>query len=136
MPPLRDRAEDIPELVAHFLSRISDELHRPLPKLTRAALRKLTSFSWPGNVRQLEHVLTKALALSDADGSIGATDIDLPHAVAAPQLSRAEFERAEAERIATALAENRYNVSKVARLLDIPRATLYRRMARYGLSAQ
>ncbi len=107
---------------------------RPAAELSGAALRKLTRFDWPGNVRQLEHVITKAVALSEGD-RIQAGDIDLPKALAtaAPSLSRVAFERDEIERIAEALAEHRWNVSKVARSLSIPRATLYRRLKRQGL---
>ncbi|MBW2459365.1 MAG: sigma-54-dependent Fis family transcriptional regulator [Deltaproteobacteria bacterium] len=134
LPPLRERTEDIPALANHILGRTAEQLGRPAAELTGTALRKLTRFDWPGNVRQLEHVITKAVALSEGD-RIKARDIDLPKPLptTAPNLSRAAFERAEIERIAATLAEHRWNVAKVARVLGIPRATLYRRLKQYGL---
>ena len=134
LPPLSDRAEDIPPLAAHMLTRVAEQLNRQVPELTAQALRKLAGFDWPGNVRQLEHVITKAVALSEG-ARIHGRDIDLPAPLpSAPAgLSRAAFERTEIENIAASLAENRWNVTKVARLLGIPRPTLYRRIKRHGL---
>lgn len=134
LPPLRQRQEDIPALIRRFLTLAVEHLGRPaIPELTRQALEALISASWPGNVRQLEHVVTRAVALSDTS-RLGAGDFDLqgdPH----PQLclDRRAFERQEAAEIAQALSLNRFNVSKVARILGIPRATLCRKMKRYGL---
>ena len=134
LPPLRDRAEDIPELVSHILRRVGERLGRPTPELDRMALRRLMAFDWPGNVRQLEHVVTKAVALADAE-RIGARDIELPRPRARDddRLSRAAFARAELGRIAEALAEHRWNLAKAARALGLSRPTLYRRIKRHGL---
>jgi len=134
IPSLRDRAEDIPELVDHFLHRIAEGMDRALPEVTRSALQKLLAFDWPGNVRQLEHALTRATVMSEG-ARIGVRDIDLPREESKPEmgLSRKEFEQAEAERIAEELVNHRWNVSKVSRVLGIPRPTLYRRIERYGL---
>jgi serine/threonine-protein kinase PknK len=134
LPPLRDRTEDIPELVSHILGRVGERLGRPTPELDRMALRRLMAFDWPGNVRQLEHVVTKAVALADAE-RIGARDIELPRprTIDDDRLSRAAFERAELGRIAEALAEHRWNLAKAARALGLSRPTLYRRIKRHGL---
>jgi two-component system NtrC family response regulator len=92
------------------------------------------SHDWPGNVRQLEHVITKAVVMAEGD-RITAGDIELP----SPEVrvegrrSRADFARDEAERIARALVDHRWNVAEVARVLGIPRPTLYRRIKRHGL---
>ncbi len=77
LPPLRERIDDIPQLVDHFLERFAKRFDRPKKALTREALRRLSSFSWPGNVRQLENVLLNAWVLSD-DTEITEEDIDLP----------------------------------------------------------
>lgn len=134
LPPLRERREDIPLLVRHFLARFAEEAGQERSELTGPALRRLLSYEWPGNVRQLEHVLTRAAVLCDEE-KIRAADIELPRpkVQADERFSRKAFERAEVERIASALVEHRWNVSKVARVLDIPRPTLYRRIKRYGL---
>src|SRR5208282_4417006 len=70
VPPLRERAEDVPLLVEHFVKKHAPDRSM---KVTRAAMSKLTSFSWPGNVRQLENELRRALVLSD--GTIDVADL-------------------------------------------------------------
>jgi DNA-binding NtrC family response regulator len=135
LPPLRERLDDLPELVTFLMRRAAESLSRTTPELTRGALGKLLGFDWPGNVRQLEHMLTKALVMAEGDRVTG-RDVELPESrpAPAPGLTRVDFEHAEAERIAQALASNRWNVSKVSRLLDIPRPTLYRKIQKYGLT--
>ena len=136
IPPLRERLEDVPALARHVLARVSAQLGREPPELTRAALRKLVSYAWPGNVRQLENVLTKALVLADAS-TISPADIDLPASSIAPAsdaaVDRTRFDRMEASRVMDSLVAHRWNVSEVARALGIPRATLYRKLRRWGL---
>ncbi len=133
LPALRQRREDIPVLVRHFLSSAATQLGRAVPDLTRQALERLTAHPWPGNVRQLEHVVTRAVALTDAS-RVTVTDLELPpEGTSHGTLDRTAFELHESEQIAQALSENRFNVSKVSRLLTIPRATLWRKMRRYGL---
>ena len=135
LPPLRERAEDIPVLVHHLVAAAAERMGRPPADITPAALRKLAAFRWPGNVRQLENAVTKALVMCERD-RITAVDIELPDdgAPAMEGMDRAAFEEQEAERIAEALAANRWNVAKVSRLLAIPRPTLYRKLRRYGLN--
>jgi serine/threonine-protein kinase PknK len=137
LPPLRERTEDIPLLVHHLLSRAAERMGRGSPEVTGQALRKLVGFPWPGNVRQLENVVTKALVLSEGD-RITASDIELPDEAkdSTAGLDRTTFMRQEAQRIADALAANRYNVAKVSRLLGIPRPTLYRKLRRYGIGRE
>jgi transcriptional regulator with GAF, ATPase, and Fis domain len=133
LPSLRDRIDDIPELALHLLERASERTGRAAPSLTPPALRKLMGFHWPGNVRQLENVLLRASVLADSD-RIRAEDIALPDPAAPSNaLTRDEFEHREMQQIADTLAEHRWNVAHVARVLDIPRPTLYRKLKRYGL---
>jgi DNA-binding NtrC family response regulator len=73
MPPLRERKEDIPMLVDHFLRRFAEENKRPVPRFTPAALKLLVDYDWPGNVRELENVVERAVVLSSQD----LIDIDL-----------------------------------------------------------
>ncbi len=77
VPPLRERVEDIPPLIDHFLSLYSARYHRERKTLARDALRKMCAYPWPGNVRQLEHVLMSAWLMSD-QSEIPADDIELP----------------------------------------------------------
>lgn len=64
LPPLRERKEDIPLLAEHLLAKISRELHTQVRGLTPDALNRLVSYNWPGNIRELEHALTRAVVLS------------------------------------------------------------------------
>lgn len=77
IPPLRERSEDIPALIDHFLTLFASRHKRDRKTIARGAVRRLTAFDWPGNVRQLEHVLLNAWLLSD-DEEIGEDDLDLP----------------------------------------------------------
>jgi transcriptional regulator of acetoin/glycerol metabolism len=94
----------------------------------------LAAHPFPGNVRELENVLTRAFVLSGGD-LLGAADLDLGQARARTGRSRnrEEFEGEERERILRSLESSRWNVSVVARTLGIPRNTLYRKLSRYGL---
>ena len=77
VPPLRDRAEDIPLLIDHFISIFATRYRRDRKTVSREAVRRLCGFPWPGNVRQLEHVLLSAWLMSEGL-EIGVEDIELP----------------------------------------------------------
>jgi len=77
LPPLRERAEDVAPLVDHFLGIFAARYKRDKCSVSREALRRLTQYSWPGNVRQLEHVLLNAWVLSD-EPVLGPEDFDIP----------------------------------------------------------
>lgn len=84
LPALRERSDDIPQLVDHFFARFAARFQRSKKSLSREALHRLLEYSWPGNVRQLENVLLNAWVLSE-DDVIEEEDIDLPIASRAPQ---------------------------------------------------
>ena len=140
LPSLRDRVEDIPALARHLLAELSGEMGREAPKLTTGALRRLGRYRWPGNIRQLRNVLSRALVLAEAD-LLDETVIELPgEADAASRsaeeprfASRRDFEANEAAAILAALNRHGWNVSEVSRDLGIPRTTLYRKFKKYGL---
>lgn len=131
LPPLRERLDDIPNLARHLLTRLASAQGRDEPELTAAAARKLLSFDYPGNVRQLENLLSQALVFC-ANDRIEPEDLVLPEM---PRRRRGhrEFEAAEAAEIAAALEATRWNVAEVSRRLGIPRTSLYRKLKRYGL---
>jgi transcriptional regulator with GAF, ATPase, and Fis domain/tetratricopeptide (TPR) repeat protein len=141
LPPLRERAEDIPLLAEHFLSLIAKRLERPPPTLRQDAWKALATYGWPGNVRQLENALTTALVFSQGE-AIGAGDLQLPPSSppAAPPADqpvlpgdRQAFERHEAERIRATLRDHGWNVRATAAFLSMPRSSLYNKMKRYGI---
>ncbi|WP_437308880.1 sigma 54-interacting transcriptional regulator [Sorangium sp. So ce388] len=133
LPPLRDRPDDIPAIAQAIVEKLAARQGRPAFRLSRGALRRLATYGWPGNVRQLENVLARACVLAPGP-EIGPADIQLPAAAPAPRgRSRADYRGAEEERIRAALELSRWNVCEVSRSLGIPRTTLYRKLARYGL---
>ena len=81
LPPLRERPEDIPQLVDHFLGLFAARYKREKKRLSRDAMRRLAGYDWPGNVRQLEHVLLNAWVLGDQP-ELEAADLDLPDGLA------------------------------------------------------
>jgi DNA-binding NtrC family response regulator len=83
VPPLRERVDDIPPLIDHFLSLFAARYRRDRKTMSRDALRKLCAYPWPGNVRQLEHVLLSAWLMSDTS-EIPADDVELPTPLHAP----------------------------------------------------
>ncbi len=140
LPPLRERRDDIPGLVAHFLPRLAAQLERPAPRLAPAVLEALAGHAWPGNVRELLNVLEQALNLA-AGEEIGLAD--LPEELhggpgpavtsAAPAL--APLWQVERTAILGALRQHRGNLSRVARDLGIARNTLYEKLRRYHIPA-
>jgi DNA-binding NtrC family response regulator len=137
LPALRERIEDLPELTRVILGRIAKHAGRPPATLAPDALRALATYAFPGNVRELENILTRAFVLAEGE-RIDAADLGLGRAPARPRHSRtrAEFEADERERILEALRGARWNVSVVSRSLGIPRNTLYRKLERYGLTRE
>jgi two-component system response regulator HydG len=136
LPPLRERGKDIDELVDHFLARASERSGREL-RITDAARRLLSSYDFPGNVRELEHRLEAAATLSPS-GVIGVKDF--PPALRTKARGAhlrpsgaATLEEIERAHIETALRRTRWNKARAARTLGIDRATLYRKLKRYGL---
>ncbi|NOY94504.1 MAG: GAF domain-containing protein, partial [Deltaproteobacteria bacterium] len=131
VPPLRDRREDIAPIAADILRRLAEQLAVELPELHPDARRALLSHAWPGNVRELENVLSRAVVMSD--GVLRVEHLGLPERGTLPR-SRGEFQQGEAERILRELQATEWNISEVGRRLGIPRNSLYRKLARYGIA--
>jgi DNA-binding NtrC family response regulator len=151
VPALRERVEDIPLLLDHFLSLFSTRYRRDRKSVARDALRRLCAFPWPGNVRQLEHVLLSAWLMTDGT-EVRAEDLELPATAArtsTPSNARAKAETgatpagrsgaksdhrtAERERIVSALTASNWNRVRAAKLIGLPRRTFYRRLKEFGL---
>jgi serine/threonine-protein kinase PknK len=143
LPPLRDRTDDIPLLVDHFLGRIGDQFGGLRRRVTRAALDALATYRWPGNVRQLEHALMNAAILSPAE-VLDTSDFRLesprdpssteprPAAVTHHEPT-SESVPSEKARILKALEQCSGNKTKAAQALGMPRRTFYRRLRSYGI---
>lgn len=143
VPPLRERREDIPGLIDALFQRIRERHGLPDVRLSPAVYRRLISYSWPGNVRQLENVLERLLVLSSTDVI---TEEDLPEELISPAASTAvlwpnlpeeglSLEEIERELISRALEKFNGNQTQAARYLDISRRTLIYRMEKHGLAA-
>lgn len=135
IPSLRERREDIPALCDYLLDRAAESMSREKAGLRSDALRLLMRHPWPGNVRQLDNVLRRALLMSDGE-RIGVDDLDFgpaPERRRATAADRSAFEKQEAQRILAALEQHRWNVSAVARALGVPRNTLYRKLRKYRI---
>jgi two-component system response regulator PilR (NtrC family) len=139
MPPLRECREDVPALARHFVARLAQAAGRPVPALTEAAQAALQAYQFPGNVRELENVLERSMALMAAD-TIDAADLNLvpPETDAAP-VAAAELplqdrlDLAEKNAILDALQKTRFNRTAAARLLGVTFRSLRYRMQRLGL---
>jgi Nif-specific regulatory protein len=142
VPPLREHAEDIPELARFFLERLSVQCRRSF-KLTQAAMRKLQAFGWPGNVRQLRAVLESAAVMSesdaiDADGLplSGPEPVMLHSANGADLPQSLDVDELETWAIRKALQQTGGNVSQAARLLGMSRDTLHTKLKKKGIDRE
>jgi len=143
LPPLRERREDIPLLVAHFLALYARRYDRPPPELSEAARDALTAHDWPGNVRALRHAVERAVILSnggplqpdDFPLSAGAPRVPVTAPAVPPPAETADLnlDRTEKRMVEEALRKHGYNISLAAAELGLSRAALYRRMEKHGL---
>lgn len=132
LPPLRRRAADIPALVQLFLEKYARVYGREVPQVQEAALARLASYSWPGNIRQLQHVVEKALIISGSS-TLTIADFDIIPDIKAGTSEGGTLEDVERAAIAEALQSCGGNLSEVARRLGITRQTLYNKLRRYEL---
>ncbi|MBN1548716.1 MAG: sigma 54-interacting transcriptional regulator [Syntrophaceae bacterium] len=143
IPPLRERITDIPLLVDHFLKKHGDANHSRAKKISPQALELLLSYPWPGNVRQLESVIERAVILAEGD-IIHETDLPLEvrHTSVSPRSGSIidlpeeglNLEELEKYLLARALEKSGGVIAKAARLLGLTYRTLQYRMSKYGLT--
>lgn len=158
-PPLRERQEDLYELALHFVPLYAERASKPISGIDDDALRRLAAYAWPGNVRQLENVIERAVVLAEGN-SISLHDLppeilqaepqssyprrpaatpppanlDVATALAEPDTLVGELADLERERLIDALAQCRGNKSQAARVLGIPRSTLFSKLRKLGLA--
>jgi len=135
LPALRDRREDIPALVAHFVTLHSRAQGKTPPSISNQAMKVILSYPWPGNVRELSNVIERACILCDADRlDVSHLPSELQAASDLPTALRDAVEEFERRHIAWVLRAAGGNRERAARMLEIDPATLYRRLAKYQLS--
>jgi DNA-binding NtrC family response regulator len=140
LPPLRERREDVPALVEHYVGLFSKKYGKPARLLPPEVMAALQAYDWPGNVRALRHAAERAVILA-ADDVFTVEDFSLSRgpaprvAVPAPPALGADLnlERAEKQMVEQALKKHAYNISLAAAELGLTRASLYRRMDKHGL---
>ncbi|MEM0915591.1 MAG: helix-turn-helix domain-containing protein, partial [Planctomycetota bacterium] len=141
LPPLRDRREDIPLLVDHFVKHFAEQMHKPAPRVSDEVQQALMQQSWPGNIRQLRNAVQNLVVMADGDA------IELRHlppnlrsddASGAPtsggEVSGAmSLDQLEKQAIRHALQATAGNREQAAKILGIGERTLYRKLKEYGL---
>src|SRR5436190_17153022 len=133
LPPLRERREDIMSLANHFLRQHAQRYRKQIAGFDEVARERLLQHSFPGNVRELDHVIERAVLMTQ-DRQIGTSDLGLTaDAAATRNLEDMSLEEVEAFLIKKALARNDGNARKAAEALGLSRSAFYRRLQQYGL---
>jgi transcriptional regulator with GAF, ATPase, and Fis domain len=130
VPPLRQRREDIPELAQHFVRRYARQFGRPIEGIAPAMMQQLMAYDWPGNIRELENVLARAVALSEG------RMLNAPLTAAATDTAPRSLEEAERKHIEITLASTRWVLEGpqgAAAILGLNPSTLRSRMKRLGI---
>ena len=134
VPPLRERRSDIPLLTDHFTGLYARKYNKTGISLQQDVYQKLDTYSWPGNIRELQHVIERAIILNDKD-ILKPVDFLIMHETSrSTDLIGYRMEDVEKQTIQQALEKYRYNISKAADELGMARTTLYRKMTKYGIS--
>jgi two-component system NtrC family response regulator len=145
LPPLRERREDIPELVQHLFRKMKERHGLPALRLSSAVNSALARYGWPGNVRELENVIERMVVLASGDE---VTAADLPEEIGASKAASGgpflldlpeqgvSLEAVERDLLLRALEKFNWNQTQAARYLDISRRTLIYRMEKHGLSRE
>lgn len=140
IPPLRDRRQDVPDLVHHFIEKLAGKEEMPFYDISDKAMRMLMNYDWPGNVRELENVIERAGNFVGADGVIGTEHLPLrvtknvyPTDIRPLGETMGEYEK---KVIQEALIKCHSNKVLTAKMLGISRTALYEKMNRYEIKAQ
>jgi DNA-binding NtrC family response regulator len=144
LPPLRERKEDIPLLISHFINIYAKDAGKEIKHISGEAMEYLMKYSWPGNVRELENVIERAVVLCDGDtinlshlpiGLESLTGPGMPQLIGGGMEASkiVSLENLEAEALKKALDIAEHNISKAAKELGIGRATFYRKAKKFGI---
>ncbi|MCG8525319.1 MAG: sigma-54 dependent transcriptional regulator [Opitutales bacterium] len=133
MPPMRDRREDVLPLAHHFLSRLNRKYRKSIRKFSSQAEKVLLDYHWPGNVREMNHAIERAVLMCHTD-EIHAQQLMLEATTSSPaDIESMSMEDIEKLLIQKALKRNGGNVTAAAKQLGLSRATFYRRLQDYGI---
>ena len=135
LPPLRERRDDIALLVEHFLRKFSRSMNKPVERVSKEALSILSSYNWPGNIRELQNAIERAVLVCRG------TVIEPEHVPLLKNdkdrtLDDKSLASIEKDHIEAILEETDWNISQSARVLGIDRVTLYNKIKKYGLKRE
>jgi DNA-binding NtrC family response regulator len=133
VPPLRERIEDIPLLVEYFIKKYCTSMNRPPVTIDSSALKRLEDFSFPGNVRELENMIERAIVVGNGR-KISLRDLPLEKTIVTS--SAESLEDLEKTHILQILKKYGWNISRSAKALQVDRVTLYNKISKYGLKAK
>ncbi len=135
IPALRDRQEDIPLLIHYFLSRYSLKFAKRVKGVETQARQALMAYSYPGNVRELENIIERAVALAEGEVlTLADLPEDLQEYSVTPYREWPALEDQERDYISKVLAYTQYSIGQTAQILNLPRTTLWRKMKKFGLA--
>jgi DNA-binding NtrC family response regulator len=132
IPPLRERKEDIPLLIEHFLEKYSQETTKRVDHITRDTIKRLTAYEWPGNVRELENAIERAVVLSRSR-TLDLQDFSFLQASPSTPSMPLSLLEMEKHHIQQVLNECDWNITRAAKILDINRVTLHKKIKRLEL---
>ena len=135
IPPLRDRREDILPLAQHFLKKFSEKYQKPGLSLEASGTKELESYNWPGNIRELQHTMERAVIMSSAR-TLRKEDFLMPRKQTKSQAHSLKVEDVEKNAIQNAIRKWDGNLTKASEELGIGRTTLYRKMKKYEISEE
>ncbi|NJD62627.1 MAG: sigma-54-dependent Fis family transcriptional regulator [Deltaproteobacteria bacterium] len=135
IPPLRDRREDIPLLVEHFIEKFNIEMGKQIRGVSEGAMKILVDNDWPGNARELRNVIERAVVVAKGN-VITETDISLPPAAGGANHRVKSLEEIEKEHIRLVLNDHQWNIVRSAQTLGIDRVTLYNKIKKFDLKKE
>lgn len=131
--PLRDRPEDIPELVQHFVDKYRTEMNKQVEGVNPQALELLIQYNWPGNVRELENAIERAMVVLKGK-VLTKDDFFLNHGDIKIEYNKdLSLENVEKAHILGVLEKSKWNISSAAKILGIDRVTIYKKLEKYGI---
>lgn len=135
LPPLRERLDDIPMLADHFVDMYSKKYRKPRKKFATSTYKRLQKYPWPGNIRELQHAIERAIIMSDNDILTPEDFFFLSNSPNVSDVNMDNFNLEDIEKnvIQKAIGKHNGNISKAAEELGLTRASLYRRLEKYGL---
>jgi DNA-binding NtrC family response regulator len=130
VPPLRERIEDIPLLVEYFIKKYCTSMNRPPASIDTSAIKRLQEFKFPGNVRELENMIERAIVVGNGK-KITLKDLPLERSVVSSSIE--SLDDLEKSHILHILNKYDWNISRAAKALKVDRVTLYNKISKYGL---